>query len=187
MNMCYNIIKIMWGVKMFCRVCGNSLNDKAEICVSCGCKPLNGKEYCQECGEKTTEKQEMCVKCGCKLRTLDIKPVSFWDNFSSGAIDNEVVTEPVDADFSSLPPYYQQEFQKIRDSKEVYKGKFNLWGFLFGAIWALTKGCWLSAIVCFAISFITAGIGGVVYWFVYGFRGTYMYYCAYVKNDQKVF
>ena len=172
---------------MFCRVCGNSLNDKAEICVSCGCKPLNGKEYCQECGEKTTEKQEMCIKCGCKLRTSEIKPNNFWENLSSGVTSEYVAPENIDVDFSSLPPYYQKEFQKIRDTNEAYKGKFNVWGLLFGSIWALTKGCWLSAIVSFVLSCITMGVAGVIYWFIYGFRGTYMYYCKYVKNEQKIF
>lgn len=53
---------------MYCRNCGALLNDKAEICVKCGCRPLNGDEYCQECGAKTTQKLEMCIKCGCRLK-----------------------------------------------------------------------------------------------------------------------
>lgn len=169
---------------MYCRNCGELLNDKAEICTKCGCRPLNGNEYCQECGAKTTEKQEMCVKCGCRLKTSMGKPKSFLDTINNSVNGGNSENQEMNLDFSYLPPYYQKEFQKIYDSGETYKGKFNVWGLLFGCVWALTKGCWLSAIIAIAISFVTMGIGGVVYWFIYGFRGTYMYYCAYVKDKQ---
>lgn len=169
---------------MYCRVCGNLLNDKAVICTKCGCRPLNGKEYCQECGVETNERQEMCVKCGCMLHTSTGQSKSFLDSINNFSTQGE---EVIDLDFSSLPEYYQREFKKIYESNETYKGKFNWAGFCFGAIWALTKGCWLSAVICFILSMITAGVAGVVYWFIFGFRGTYMYYCSYVKNKQCIF
>ena len=169
---------------MYCRNCGELLNDKAEICVKCGCRPLNGNEYCQECGARTTNKQEMCVKCGCRLKTSTGRARSFLDAINNSANGGHVEDTGLNLDFSYLPPYYQTEFQKIYDSDETYKGKFNVWALLFGFIWALTKGCWLSAIIAFVVSAVTMGIGGVVYWFIYGFRGTYMYYCAYVKGKQ---
>ena len=169
---------------MYCRNCGELLNDKAEICVKCGCRPLNGNEYCQECGAKTTEKQEMCVKCGCRLRTAMGKSKGFLDTINNSVNGGNSENGDINLNFSILDPYYQREFQKIYDSGETYKGKFNVWALLFGSIWALTKGCWLSAIIAFVVSFVTMGIGGVVYWFIFGFRGTYMYYCAYVKDKQ---
>lgn len=55
---------------MYCRTCGNKVNDNAEICVKCGCKPLIGKCYCQNCGASTTEQQEMCTQCGTRLKTI---------------------------------------------------------------------------------------------------------------------
>ena len=54
---------------MFCRTCGSPVNDNAEVCVKCGCKPLVGKEYCQNCGQKTLPQQEVCVKCGVPLKS----------------------------------------------------------------------------------------------------------------------
>lgn len=169
---------------MYCRNCGELLNDKAEICIKCGCRPLNGNEYCQECGAKTTDKQEMCIKCGCRLKTSMGKSKNFLDTINSSVNGGNSENVEVNLEFSYLAPYYQREFQKIYDSGETYKGTFNVWAFLFGGIWALTKGCWMPAIISFVISLITMGIGGVVYWFIYGFRGTYMYYCAYVKDKQ---
>lgn len=165
---------------MYCRNCGSLLNDKADICIKCGCRPLNGTEFCQECGAKTNEKQEVCVKCGCWLKSMKTESLSFWSGFNMDVDGGQVIN----SNFSSLPSYYQKEFQKIYSSNETYKGKFNVCAFLFGAIWAFTKGCWLSALVSIVISMVTAGIGGIVYWFIFGFRGTYMYYQTYTKNRQ---
>lgn len=168
---------------MYCRNCGATINDKAEICVKCGCRPLNGNKYCNECGTQTTENQEMCIKCGCMLNISPGNSKGILENINNVVSGNSEDTE-MNLNFSDLPSYYQREFQKIYNSGETYKGKFNIWAFLFGFIWALTKGCWLSAITAFVISIATAGIGGVIYWFIFGFRGTYMYYCAYVKDKQ---
>lgn len=55
---------------MYCRTCGNKINDNAEICMKCGCKPLIGKTFCQHCGVKTTSQQQVCTKCGVKLKSI---------------------------------------------------------------------------------------------------------------------
>lgn len=49
---------------MYCRLCGNEVHPNAEICVSCGCRPLAGDTYCQECGTETRPDQEYCIECG---------------------------------------------------------------------------------------------------------------------------
>jgi len=48
-------------------MCGNKLDDNAEVCTNCGCNPLAGKSYCQNCGAKTIEQQELCTQCGVRL------------------------------------------------------------------------------------------------------------------------
>lgn len=170
---------------MYCRNCGALVNDKAEICVKCGCRPLNGTEYCQECGARTSEKQEMCIKCGCRLRRSSGGATGFLESINS--VVNGIGDSGEEClDFSYLSPYYQQEFQKIYNSGETYKGRFNFWAFLFGPVWALTKGCWLAAVIAFIVSIITAGVGGVVYWFIFGFRGNFMYYNVHTKNKQLI-
>lgn len=167
---------------MYCRICGALINDKAEICVKCGCRPYNGRDFCPKCGAKTRREQEMCVKCGHMLSS-SANSSNFLDTIKS----ENPSSEAVNLDFTSLPLFYQEEFTKIYNSNESYKGKFNFWAFFWGAIWALTKGVWLAAVVSFIASLLTSGVLGVAYWFVYGFRGTYMYYCAYVKNKQIIF
>ena len=52
---------------MYCKNCGKEVNEKAEICTSCGVRPLTEKKFCQECGSETKENQEICVKCGVRL------------------------------------------------------------------------------------------------------------------------
>ena len=56
---------------MYCRICGNKVNDKAEICVKCGCRPLSGKDFCQNCGARTLAQQAVCTKCGIGLKYFD--------------------------------------------------------------------------------------------------------------------
>ena len=52
---------------MYCRTCGNKMNDNAEICVKCGVKRNVGADYCQVCGARTTASMTNCKKCGAKL------------------------------------------------------------------------------------------------------------------------
>ncbi len=42
---------------------------------------------------------------------------------------------------TGLNDYYQEEFKKIYESNETYKGKRNWWAFFFTAIWCLIKVC----------------------------------------------
>lgn len=87
---------------------------------------------------------------------------------------------------SVLNPYYKDEFKKIHDSGETYKGKWNWAAFWFGPIWALTKGAWGAALTSFVVSLLTLGLGGLVYGFVFGIRGNYIYYTLHVKQKQLV-
>jgi len=52
---------------MYCRNCGNEVNEKAVACTNCGFNPLTEKKFCHECGVETNEKQVVCVKCGVSL------------------------------------------------------------------------------------------------------------------------
>lgn len=90
-----------------------------------------------------------------------------------------------------LPPYYQQEFTKIEESGETYKGKWNWAAFLFGPIWALTKGAWVSALchvgVNAVILLVTCGFGApliLIGAIIYGIRGNFIYYQAFRQGRQ---
>lgn len=148
---------------MYCRTCGKPLDNNAQYCIHCGCLPLDGTSYCPNCGTATLDKQVVCIKCGIEFP----KPG---------------MTGPMNTNWRGLDKYYVDEFTKIKNSGEQYKGKFNWAAFLFGPLWALTKGLWLPALVDLVLGFMTAGIVFVVYWLIFALRGNYMYYCKFVKN-----
>ena len=58
-------------------------------------------------------------------------------------------TEKLPLDLKGLDGYYQEEFKRIYDSNESYKGKWNWWAFFFTGIWCITKSCWLFAVIIF--------------------------------------
>lgn len=151
---------------MHCRNCGAEINEKAEICVSCGVRPLSEKKFCQECGAETKPNQELCIKCGCLLKTSP---------------------DSQDQNWSYLKPYYQQEFAKIRDSREAYKGKWNWAAFFWSWIWAFSKGLWMMALIVIGGTLLTEGLLGFIFCIFMGFRGNYLYYNLVTKNNQLSF
>ena len=88
--------------------------------------------------------------------------------------------------------YYRAEFEKIMNSNETYKGKFNWWAFFFNWIWCFTKGLWqlglailvVSMIANFFLPFGVSGILGLGVAIFSGMRGTYFFYNHKMKNQQ---
>lgn len=80
---------------MYCRVCGNEVHPNAEICVSCGCRPVAGDTYCQECGTETRPGQEYCVECGTilsKEQGVNEEPYAgFWLRVAANLIDSVII------------------------------------------------------------------------------------------------
>lgn len=56
---------------MYCKNCGNQLNEDAVACIKCGCDPKNGDKNCPTCGVETSPNQIICVKCGVPLKNID--------------------------------------------------------------------------------------------------------------------
>jgi RNA polymerase subunit RPABC4/transcription elongation factor Spt4 len=52
---------------MYCRNCGNVMNDQAAICVACGVPVGRGNNYCPSCGDLTNSMAQVCMKCGVNL------------------------------------------------------------------------------------------------------------------------
>lgn len=63
---------------MYCRNCGKEVAEKAEICVSCGVKPLAGNKYCHNCAAEVNPNAEICVKCGVRLTGIKAKGGKDW-------------------------------------------------------------------------------------------------------------
>ena len=52
---------------MYCRNCGNQIDDRAFVCVKCGLRPHDGFNHCQTCGKETQPGAILCVHCGGQL------------------------------------------------------------------------------------------------------------------------
>jgi len=52
---------------MFCRNCGEEVDNNAVVCVHCGLSPRTEKKYCSNCGVDTDPNQTVCTKCGVAL------------------------------------------------------------------------------------------------------------------------
>lgn len=52
---------------MFCRNCGNEMNEYAVVCVRCGAAKGSGNSYCPYCGNATNPMAAVCLTCGCSL------------------------------------------------------------------------------------------------------------------------
>lgn len=60
---------------MYCKKCGEYMNDGQAVCLNCGVAAGTGKEYCPNCGNKVlTEEAVICVKCGTFLHAQEAKP-----------------------------------------------------------------------------------------------------------------
>ena len=54
---------------MFCKNCGQPLNENQAICLNCGVEVGNGKKFCANCGNEVAEEAVICVKCGVSLKS----------------------------------------------------------------------------------------------------------------------
>ena len=54
-------------VFMFCRNCGEPMNDNQAICLKCGVAAGKGNSFCANCGGTVNENAEVCLSCGCKI------------------------------------------------------------------------------------------------------------------------
>lgn len=89
--------------------------------------------------------------------------------------------------FSGFSEYYQRAFAAIEASGGTKGGGFNICAFLFGSVWALAKGAWLSALITILIILVTAGIAAPVIWILYGVRGNRIVYNVSVLRKQVIF
>lgn len=52
---------------MFCRNCGNQMDNVAAVCVKCGVPKMQGVNFCPNCGSPTAPQAAVCVNCGIAL------------------------------------------------------------------------------------------------------------------------
>lgn len=52
---------------MYCKNCGNQMDDNAAVCVKCGCQKYVGTNFCPNCGNQTPPNAAFCTNCGVQL------------------------------------------------------------------------------------------------------------------------
>lgn len=52
---------------MFCRNCGNQMDNSAAVCVKCGVPTGQGVNFCPNCGNQTAPGAAVCTSCGVAL------------------------------------------------------------------------------------------------------------------------
>lgn len=52
---------------MFCRNCGNEIDNLAAVCVKCGVATGQGAQFCPNCGATTVPGAAVCTQCGVAL------------------------------------------------------------------------------------------------------------------------
>ncbi len=52
---------------MYCKNCGNPMDNNAAVCVRCGCAKGTGTSFCPNCGQPTTPGAAICTSCGTAL------------------------------------------------------------------------------------------------------------------------
>ena len=57
---------------MYCRNCGNEMNDEAVVCVKCGVPAGKGTSYCPNCGAEVHPDAVMCVACSADLTEVKV-------------------------------------------------------------------------------------------------------------------
>lgn len=58
---------------MFCKNCGESLNENQAICLKCGVQVGNGNTYCANCGNSIDPNATFCTSCGAAVKKASAK------------------------------------------------------------------------------------------------------------------
>jgi hypothetical protein len=53
---------------MFCKNCGEQMNDNQAICLKCGVKTGEGSAFCANCGKELAAGAEVCLNCGVAVK-----------------------------------------------------------------------------------------------------------------------
>ena len=55
---------------MYCRQCGERINENQAVCLKCGVYVGKGDTYCANCGKEVIAKADVCISCGYKIKDI---------------------------------------------------------------------------------------------------------------------
>lgn len=54
--------------RMYCKNCGEQMNDNQAICIKCGVKVGEGTSFCANCGKELAPGADVCLNCGVAVK-----------------------------------------------------------------------------------------------------------------------
>lgn len=61
---------------MYCKNCGEQLNDMQAFCIKCGVEKGKGNNFCPTCGSAVNPGQSICLNCGTALSQQNVNPAA---------------------------------------------------------------------------------------------------------------
>ncbi|MBQ6829895.1 MAG: TM2 domain-containing protein [Clostridia bacterium] len=55
---------------MYCKNCGEAMNDNQAICLKCGVKVGDGNGFCANCGNALAPNADVCLNCGVAVKKV---------------------------------------------------------------------------------------------------------------------
>lgn len=52
---------------MYCKNCGNEMNENSAVCLNCGVAKETGNKFCSSCGASINENAAVCLACGASI------------------------------------------------------------------------------------------------------------------------
>ena len=71
---------------MFCKNCGEQMNDNQAICIKCGVKTGVGNKFCANCGNATDPNASVCTNCGVALKSAASTSYGNYDKITMALI-----------------------------------------------------------------------------------------------------
>ncbi len=72
---------------MFCKNCGNEMDQNAAVCVKCGYGKGKGNKFCPNCGSELEPNAQFCVKCGVSVAPeQQINPLNQKSKIAAGLL-----------------------------------------------------------------------------------------------------
>ena len=145
---------------MFCSTCGNEISNDANVCSKCGA--VINESGMMENVQPVQDHQQPVQGYQQPMQGYQ-QPVQGYQQPMQGYQQPmQGYQQPMQGGYNKMGEYYQKARQGMHDARHVVDvaldNVFNLWAFIFGEIWLLTKGLYDIAIATFVIDFFVYSI-----------------------------
>lgn len=71
---------------MYCKNCGNNMDDKDSVCINCGTPAGQGNSYCRNCGTAVSPGAAVCMTCGHALGNASVAGTGTKSKMAAGLL-----------------------------------------------------------------------------------------------------